>query len=233
MMKHPQHIIAFDKSAFGINGLEGFIRISPKAFFECAFRSLFIGRRAELEADERFGQALPYIVLWQWHEGEKRVFVYRRTKLVGEQRLAGAMSVGTGGHMDLMDVRCDDKSVIDVVATFAIAINREIEEEIGFTFHNDSGDVPNVHLFSNIRNEHKSILPRFVGMINDTSDEVGRVHYGCVFSVEVPEGWAPVCREAELETIGWVHPAEALGNGEGALENWSRIVLENIDVVAQ
>lgn len=229
MIKHPQHIAAFDKSAFGINGLEGFIHMPPKAFFECATRSLFIGRRAELETDERFGQVLPYIVLWQRRGPELRVFVYQRTKQVGEQRLAGMMSVGTGGHMDLLDMRCDDKSVIDVVATFAVAINREIEEEIAFR---QTGGCSGEVLFSELRQSHKEILPRFIGLINDTSDAVGRVHYGCIFGAQVPDGFEPVCREAELKTIGWVCPSDAAGKGEGAFENWSKIVLDNIDLVA-
>ena len=133
-MKHPQHILAFEKATFGIEPLSGFIQMPPKAFFESAGKSLFIGRRAELETDERFGQALPYVVMYQRpteFQTSPRVFTYQRTTKVGEERLAGALSVGGGGHVDIADVALNG-SVIDVVLTFARAIARELNEEFSF-----------------------------------------------------------------------------------------------------
>lgn len=233
-MKHPQHILAFDKSAFGINGLEGFVRIAPKQFFESAGKSLFIGRRAELESDERFGQVLPYIVLWTKLSSGTKVFAYQRTKKVGEERLAGAISVGTGGHVDLLDVRSDDNSVIDIVTTFAVAIARELNEEIGFAYEESRELTFDAMRTAVAAQENRNIFPRFAGMINDPSNEVGRVHYGCVFSLEIPRGYLPFCREEELESIGLVDPGLtlAIDSKSNHLENWSRIVLQNIDLIA-
>jgi predicted NUDIX family phosphoesterase len=230
-MKHPQHILAFDKKAFGIDPLEGFVLMPPKEFFERAQRSLFIGRREELEKDERFGQALPYVVMYQrpnQFQTSPRVFTYQRTKKVGEERLAGALSVGGGGHVDIADVALSG-SVIDVVLTFARAIAREMNEEFVFK----SAKSHNMLGYDTVRSTHKDFFPKFVGLINDTSNAVGRVHFGMVMAVEVPEGFEPRCKEEELETIGWTLPSETLALGEGALENWSRIVLENFDWVTQ
>lgn len=229
-MKHPQHILAFDKKAFGIEGFEGLISMAPKTFFESATHSLFIGRREELEKDERFGQVLPYIVLYRRPnelQTSPRVFTYQRTNKVGEQRLAGNLSIGTGGHMDLADVVMQNNSVIDIVATFARGIARELNEEIAFR-HAES---LNILSFDQVRGAHPEFFPKFVGMINDTSNAVGRVHYGCVFALEVPEKYAPQCREEELTTIGMTIPAETLGRGEGALENWSQLLLQDFDFI--
>lgn len=228
-----QHILACDKRAFGIEGLEGFITMTPKTFFESVQKSLFIGRREELETDERFGQVLPYVVLYQRvGSGDTagfKVFVYQRTKKVGEQRLAGNLSIGTGGHVDLADLRQKD-SVVDVVATFATAISRELNEEIGFRLTID-GDHENL-TFDQLRSSVDSkIFPRFVGMINDTSDAVGRVHYGFVFALEVPAGFEPYCLEAELRTVGMSDLKLAASRSTEEFENWSKIVLQNFEAI--
>lgn len=230
-MKHPQHILAFDKKAFGIEPLAGFIKMTPRTFFESASRSLFIGRREELEQDERFGQALPYIVLFQRaneFQTSPRVFAYQRTKKVGEQRLAGNLSVGLGGHMDLSDVAMQD-SAIDILLTFARSIARELNEELVFK-HPGSG---NMLSYDQVRSNQTDMFPKFVGLINDTTNAVGRVHYGCVMAMEIPVGYEPRCKEEELTTIGWSLPSETLALGEGALENWSQLVLENFELITQ
>jgi len=222
MIKHPQHILAFDKKYFGIEGLEGFIHITPKQFFERAYQSLFIGRREELEKDERFGQALPYVVMYQKNsDGRLAIFAYQRTKKVGEQRLAGAISVGTGGHMDLADIRMSDNSVIDLVSTFAVAVARELNEEVLF----DSG-VGRLTFDEMRQRAQQSVFPKVAGMIIDSSNEVGRVHYGVILAMQIPEGFVPVCAEQELTTIGMAHPETLLVD---QMENWSKIVIENIE----
>lgn len=228
MIKHPQHILAFDKSQFGIVGTtSNFVRMSAKEFFNAAYASLFIGRRHELETDERFGQVLPYIVLWRRTPSGPQVFVYQRGKGVGESRLKGKMSVGVGGHVDLGDIAHND-NVIDVVMTLARATNRELSEEI--EFHLFSGDDPAVS-WEKYRELRKAAFPRFVGIINDQSDAVGRVHYGVVFALELPTELHPHCREEELDTIGWLDPHTAMGAGEGAFENWSNIILQNWELI--
>lgn len=226
-MKHPQHILAFDKRGFNFGGMEGLITMSPKTFFESAASCLVIARRAELESDERYGQVLPYVVLYQRAAGQLKVFSYQRRETVGEQRLAGNLSVGVGGHVDLIDVR-HLNSVVDFVATMATAIARELNEEIHFADYN----LNDVLTFDQLRGEvEKPVFPTFAGMIKDDSNAVGRVHYGVVMTMEVPEGYSPKCAESELTTIGMVEPTVVLGNGEFNIENWSKIVLENIDFI--
>ncbi len=233
-MKHAGHILAFDKLRFGMGQLGPLVNMSPKSFFEAAYASLFVGRRHELEHDERFGQFLPYVLLRRINQdGLVSLFEYQRTSKVGEDRLGGKKSVGVGGHVDLADVRIDDASVIDIVATTAHAIAREINEEILFTL-NDEFFSESVDLtFDEVRMGKKgyefkcdSLVPKFHGVINDLSDSVGRTHFGCVFTIDVPPEFTPKCREDELITIGMRPVSDIFGDD---LENWSRLIVDDIN----
>lgn len=229
-MKHPQHILAFDKTRFGIEGCTGFVGMSSKSFFEYAARSLIIARREELEKDERYAQLLPYIVLTKHDASDLRehaIFTYQRGQGVGESRLAGASSVGVGGHVDLADV-CHANSVIDIVATIAEASSRELREEMRF-IHIETGDrVSYNDMVASITEEsaHSACMPVFRGIINDTTNPVGRVHYGVVLSIEVPDGWDVECAEEELKTMGF-RLVDSITDEEAAqYENWSRLIIE-------
>jgi predicted NUDIX family phosphoesterase len=242
-MKHPQHILAVDKARFGLGDLGPLVMMSPKSFFEALTASLFIGRREELEKDERFAQVLPYIVLRKTAvDGSLTVLEYQRTSKVGERRLAGKHSIGTGGHVDLADVRMDDKSVIDVVGTIAVATARELNEEIAFHHPETNQTFGFDELRHGVRTKYgpegfdfqlppQPLHPRFCGVINDLSDAVGRVHMGCVFAVDVPPYLDPFCREEELVTIGMRSIEQIKGPGESTfgsnLENWSRLLVED------
>jgi predicted NUDIX family phosphoesterase len=213
-MKHPQYIVAILKSAFGPLG-PGLNEMTFGRYLTLANQSFFIGRRHELETNEDFGQLLPYVVLRQ---GQK-VFVYERTKMVGEQRLAGKSSVGIGGHVDLSDIM-ETNGVIDVMATLAFAVARELNEEIVFVAADGSRATT-----KDLRDAGFNLAPMFKGVINDTSDEVGRVHYGALFVMEVPDEFTPQCSEDELATRGMID-ISALKTE--VLENWSNIVIEHL-----
>lgn len=221
-MKHGEHIVAFDKARFGLgwDGLsEGFNRMSQADFLRRAENSICISRRAELEKDEAYGQLLPYIVLYKRVQGALKVFAYQRGKGIGESRLAGNYSIGIGGHVDLADV-VHNNSVILVSNTVSKSINREVDEEIEWEVdHINSLDAFSIKMLYGIE-------PVFHGIINDTSDPVGRVHYGALYSMEIPWNATPVCRERELVTVGLVGPDELESL---QLENWSRIVLDLVD----
>lgn len=227
-MKHAGHILAFDKERFGVGQIGPLVNMRPKNFFEAAVASLFIGRRHELEADERFGQYLPYIALRRIAaDGRVDLFEYQRTSKIGEDRLGGKKSIGVGGHVDLCDVRIDDNSIIDIVATTAHAIAREMNEEILFTIGDHDLTFDEVRMGKEgLDFDRNSLVPTFHGIINDMSDAVGRVHYGAVFTIDVPAGFEPKCRESELITIGMRPVEEVIGDD---LENWSKLIVADID----
>jgi predicted NUDIX family phosphoesterase len=211
-MKHPQYIVAFHKKQFGEVG-DGITPMGIADLKERAERSLFIGRRHELEINEEFGQALPYVVVMN----DTGIFTYRRTAKVGEQRLAGNYSIGIGGHIDANDVKFSDASIIHPLATIAAAITRELNEELVLT--KDGVDLSLEDLAPAVQ---QGMYPHMLGIINDTSNEVGRVHYGILMSIRIPDGFTVRCREEELETVGLIQKPEST---EG-YENWSKLVLD-------
>lgn len=213
-MKHPQHIIAFDKERFGLLK-NGFNFMNLQDMLAAAQRSLILGRRAELETDERYGQMLPYIVLYgDAEDGGVQFFAYQRGKGIGEDRLLGNWSVGLGGHVDFGDVQ-QKNSVIDVLGTINNAMVRELEEEVLFSDSQGAEIKPN-------------LKPVFFGVINDLRDPVGAVHYGLLYGIKLPAGVAVSCREVELEAKGF-YSAKQLAmdekNGHLKLEGWTQLAL--------
>lgn len=227
-MKHPYHIAAFDKKHFGMVQ-DGINTMAIAELKERADQSLVLIRRHEAETDERYGQVLPYIILRQ---GDG-LFTYRRTSMVGEQRLAGNFSVGIGGHVDMGDVAVwaalseDKPKVIDFLGTLAQAIGREVDEEIIFSTKEGAeyrlGTLPPEF--------KKSMTPDVIGIINDLSDPVGRVHYGILMVMTVPSELAVRCAEAELETVGFSDLYTMDTSRD--YENWSRLAVEHLKSVAQ
>lgn len=168
-----------------------------------------IGQRDALEADESVLQIIPGLVLSQFDTsaGVMKYVPFRRTKLVGESRLAGNVSVMFGGHIDLGDV-IHHESVINLVPTIGQAIGREIQEEVVFS----GMDGNDLSMFS-------------VGVLLDDSDSVGRVHMGVIMNAQLPEGATALCAEEELESMAPMSARELLDSGL-PLENWTRIILE-------
>ena len=107
--------------------------------------------RAQAETDPSFKQIIPYVVI---SDGE-RVLHYVRGKKAGEQRLVAKGSIGIGGH-----INDEDHSLFAVgMDAFRAAVEREVREELNVEGAFDATPV---------------------GLINDDSVEVGRVHFGVV-----------------------------------------------------
>jgi predicted NUDIX family phosphoesterase len=139
------------------------------------------------------------------------VFVVRRTKGQSEARLHGQWSIGLGGHIEPED---EGAGAGGGASFFAAALQRELSEEL---------DLRRFALPA----------PRFAGLLNDDSTEVGAVHAGLVYTVDVPlavaaaaaavriaetskmhGGFTPLVDFAEL----WQHPPQ--------FETWSRTLIQ-------
>jgi len=93
------------------------------------------------------------------HNGS--VFSYRRGKLMSEKRLRGNYSIGIGGHISVTDPGLFD-------TTFEEGMKRELNEEVSV---------------------NTRYSERRVALINDDSNEVGKVHFGIVhvLTLESPD----------------------------------------------
>lgn len=206
--KHPQFILAM--KADTLNSLpQGLSQVSLASFVINAVPDLIIREREQLETDEAYRQILPYVCVATKDDEVTKFMTYRRNKGVGESRLAGKVSIGFGGHIDLADV-AHDNSVIDLFQTIGANASRELAEELRFE---GFGEGDEIAMFDN-------------GLILDHSNEVGRVHVGVALTALVPTGAQVFSNEAELELIGW-HTASELLKSDFNLEPWSRFMLES------
>jgi len=147
--------------------------------------------RAEMEADERWKQVIPYPVL---RDGDAW-FLMQRTRAGGDARLHDRYSIGVGGHVNPEDGGLD--------GDLRGALQREWLEELAVDF------VPEF---------------RFVGLLNDDTTSVGRVHVGLVH--EANAGGRPVAiRETEKLSGRFVGAAEVVAVAD-RLETWSRLAFE-------
>lgn len=136
----------------------------------------------------------------------KRVLHYVRGKKAGEQRLVTKGSIGIGGH-----INDEDHSLFAVGAqAFQDAVRREVCEELAIQGSFDA---------------------RPVGLINDDSTEVGRVHFGVVHVLfRAPEQARK--KEQVITQIEFV-PIEELKTRREQMESWSQLCLDNIEALLE
>lgn len=194
-----------DKLGF-VQGVNSF---SVEDLSNVSTEALMLGCREWLERCEDFRQVLPYIIFIRSNArtNEPEYFAYQRGKGIGEDRLLGNVSIGVGGHVDLVDV-VHSESTINLGATVGVSSAREIKEEIIFT----GGTERELEMFS-------------AGMLIDDTNSVGKVHLGVLLAVTLPNSMDMVCAEKELDTLGFMSAAELLAMDN--LENWTRIALEH------
>lgn len=156
----------------------------------------FINRQ-RAETDPQFKQIIPYAI---FRHGNT-VFRYRRSRWGAERRLRGNYSVGVGGHID----RSDDLPLLRGLKTVVEwAREREVTEEfeVGSPF-----------------------ACEMVGVLNDDSNDVGRVHFGIVYEYRLAAPRiAPRERRVHLECR--FVPVAQLARHTHQYESWSRILIE-------
>lgn len=154
-------------------------------------------RRGDAETNEEWKQPIPSVIIKRGDE----VFVYKRLRAGGESRLHDQLSLTVGGHMN----RIND--VQNWGTNLVMNVQRELYEEVA------------------VEGPHK--LPTLIGLLNDDSDEVGRVHIGILFVLEIPEGTKVSVREVDKLEGYWLRKQDL--NKAGlfeAFESWSQIIVE-------
>jgi predicted NUDIX family phosphoesterase len=156
--------------------------------------------RAQAETNPDFKQIIPYVVVTDG----KSILHYIRGKKAGEQRLVAKGSIGIGGH-----INDEDHSLFaDDLRAFQDAVEREVCEELSVQGAFDA---------------------KPVGLINDDSTEVGRVHFGIVHLLfRTPE---KVRKNEQVITQVEFVPIEELKAKREQMESWSQLCLDNIDAL--
>jgi predicted NUDIX family phosphoesterase len=156
--------------------------------------------RSRAEKDPSFKQIIPYVVVTDG----KSILHYVRGKKAGEQRLVAKGSIGIGGH-----INDEDHSLFAVgLQAFQEAVRREVCEELAVQGSFDA---------------------KPVGLINDDSTEVGRVHFGVVHVLfRAPE---MVKKNEQVITQVEFIPIEELKARREQMESWSQLCLDNLDAL--
>lgn len=164
-----------------------------------------IMRRGDAEENPNYKQPIPYAVI---RKGDK-FFVYKRLQGGGEALLHEKLSIGVGGHMN--DVEQVLYESIDVNFNLILEDNllRELNEE----------------LFISSDEQEIEIL----GLINDDSNKVGKVHLGILVVIDLDENAIVEVLETEQLEGQWMTHTELLEQDTyDKLENWSKIAVDEI-----
>jgi predicted NUDIX family phosphoesterase len=139
----------------------------------------------------------------------KRILHYVRGKKAGEQRLVAKGSIGIGGHINHEEDH--DLSLLAFtfnVQAFQDAVEREVREELSVDGSFDA---------------------KPVGLINDDSTEVGRVHFGVVHVLFCKPDQVKK-NEQVITQVEFISIEELKAKRE-QMETWSQLCLDNIDAL--
>lgn len=129
-----------------------------------------------------------------------QIFTYERLSGGGDERLHGNLSIGVGGHMN----PTHDDTLMNMIFT---NLMREINEEISI--------------------EGQFIGSEVIGLINDDSNEVGKVHLGVLVVLELPEEATIEINEVDSLEGKFVDIKQLKTKKiYGRLENWSKIAVD-------
>lgn len=159
--------------------------------------------RDEMEKDPSYKQIIPYCVFGVFKDGEPYVFSYTRSKKGGEDRLHAKKSIGVGGHINPIDSNHIGDKPSNV---YENGMLRELQEEVGL---------------------YSSFARKTIGLVNDDSNDVGKVHLGVVEMFELENAFLAIKDEA-LEDGEFYHLGDILKD-KNSYETWSQLVLEYID----
>jgi predicted NUDIX family phosphoesterase len=215
-------VLVVDRTAFfGGDWPQGFqpiARDATDAFLRRAAQQARFEPRPVAETTPAWKQWIPYCLLRcdaAEPGGEPGVFLVQRTRGQGEARLHGAWSIGLGGHVEPEDAVGDHSWRERGADFFARSLLRELREELDWRLE----ELPK---------------PQLVGLINDDSTEVGSVHAGLAYVLHLPLPLAQAkervgIRETSKMRGGFTHLAELrkLWQNPGALESWSRLLMEH------
>jgi predicted NUDIX family phosphoesterase len=125
-------------------------------------------------------------------------FVYRRGKLLAEKRLLGNYSLGIGGHISVTDPGLFGSSYDD-------GLKREINEEVVI---------------------ESPYTQRVVALLNDDSNDVGKVHFGIVHVLTLEKPLVKP-REKSINETKFLD-INVLKKDIETFENWSKICIQNM-----
>jgi predicted NUDIX family phosphoesterase len=154
--------------------------------------------RPKAETDSGLKQIIPYVVV----AGKSgKIFSLRRKTAQTEKRLHNKSSIGVGGH-----INPDGKSGENISGIIERSLERELHEELS------------------VKCPYKYTL---IGYLNDDSNDVGSVHFGLVYRLEVADEAKVEVNEKDLMQ-GEFLELSVIESNYPAMETWSQLVFKAI-----
>ncbi|HEX4069445.1 MAG TPA: hypothetical protein VHX42_05085 [Candidatus Babeliales bacterium] len=165
--------------------------------------------RSLMETDPTYKQIIPYLIFTH----DNHYFLMQRTSDASETRLRNKLTLGIGGHIREEDLKRDLSAGL---SSEALAKGEALAKEDSLVawamreFHEE------VHYAGNLK-----VKP--LGIINDDSDDVGKVHIGFAFLLigDSPE----ISVKSELKSGQLVSYDDCLAQKE-CMESWSQFVVD-------
>lgn len=203
-MAEQEQVLVIERKIFdelgAFNGLMFDIDRYLKRIFEQGVPRFKL--REEAEKDPSYKQIIPYVIMC--HNG--KFLSYVRGKKAGEKRLLGLRSIGIGGHINPIDCTLFTTEPYEI---YLESVKREIEEEV------------------QVETKHKD---KIVALLNDDSNEVGKVHLGIVHLWNLDEPKVDK-REQMITQMGFMSISE-LKQAKDTMETWSGLCLDQLEKIS-
>ncbi len=194
--KDAEQVLVATRRTIAQVGMFQGIKLEPDKYMEAFSKpgGTFFVPREEAEANDKLKQIIPYCIMCC---GDHYVSYVRSFK-GGEKRLTDKRSIGIGGHINPVDCQTLFQENPEFQDTYDNAVQREFEEEIKST---------------GLLNQS------VVGLLNDDSTEVGKVHFGIIHFIDL-QSREVTSREDALADLQMMTLNDMLGN-YAEYEDWS------------
>ena len=209
-MPQEEQVLVFERKIFEEAGAFNGLNFDVAPFLDRLFAPgvLRFMPRPKAEANPDYKQLIPYVIM----ACDGKYLSYVRGKRAGEARLVGNRSIGIGGHINPDDdfrlLNADYKT--DSREMYKTAVEREVAEEVAVeAAHTD----------------------RIAALLNDDSNEVGRVHLGIVhyWTLEAPN----IKRREQMITQMGFMSLDELREVSDTMETWSSLCLNGMGKMSE
>lgn len=205
-MAQEERVLVFEQKVLEEEGTFHGLAFDVERYLRRIFAPGVLGfmPRSQAEKDPAYKQLIPYVIM----VCDGKYLSYVRGKRAGERRLVGNRSIGIGGH-----INPDDNMPLfdtDFRQSYLAAVKREVDEEV------------------EVEANHTD---RVAALLNDDSNEVGRVHLGIVhyWVLDSPK----VSKIEQMITqMGFMSPDE-LQELRDTMETWSMLCLDGLGEMAK
>jgi predicted NUDIX family phosphoesterase len=203
-MAQEEQVLVVERKVFEVAGAFNGLALDTQRYLDKLFAPgvpRFIPR-PQAEKDPSFKQLIPYVIM----TCDGKYLSYVRGKRAGETRLVAKRSIGIGGHINPIDWTL---YTADPYKTYLEAVQREVAEEVSV---------------------ETTYTDKVVALLNDDSNEVGKVHLGIVhlWTLDEPK----VNRKEQMITqMGFMTLAE-LQQVRDTMETWSQICFDGLAKMA-